>query len=100
MIFIWLFYLALSMALGFLMSLMVKNKYAKILIFSFIISITSTVWFKSPGENILVPIFSIFLLESTILEDNGISRILRPFIFIFFVSLITSYFFWKDNFKN
>ena len=90
----------LSLVISFLLSLLVRRKYAKVFIFSFTLSLTFTLWFKSPGENILVPIFSMFLLESTILDNNGFFRILRPFIFVFLISLTISYFFWKDDTKN
>ena len=100
MIFIWISYLILSLAISLLPTLLVKRKFAKALIFSLVFSITFTIWFKSPGENSLVPIFSMFLLESTILDNNGFFRILRPFIFVFFVSLTISYLFLKKNFKN
>ena len=60
----------------------------------------ATVWFKSPGENIIAPIISIFLLEHTILENNGVERILRPLGFVsFFLSMI-ALFIWKRRSKN
>ena len=59
-----------------------------------------TVWFKSPGENVIVPIISIFLLEYTILENNGVERILRPLGFVFFFLTMTALFIWKRKFKN
>ena len=60
----------------------------------------TTVWFKSPGESIIAPIISIFLLESTILENNGAGRILRPLGFVsFFLSMI-ALFIWKRRSKN
>ncbi len=100
MIFIWLSYLILSIVISFLLSFLVSRKFAKVLIFSFTLSVTISLWFKSPGENILAPIFSIFLLESTILDNNGFFRIIRPFIFVFLLSLTISFFFWKDDTKN
>ncbi len=60
----------------------------------------ATVWFKSPGENAIVPIISIFLLESTILESNGIGRILRPLGFVSFFLTVSALFIWKRKFKN
>ncbi len=56
------------------------------------------VWFKIPGENLVAPIISIFLLESTILENNGLERILRPLILIsFFLTSITLFFVKKSK---
>lgn len=60
----------------------------------------ATVWFKSPGENVIAPIISIFILEHTILENNGVERILRPFGFFFFFLTMTALFIWKRKSKN
>ena len=72
----------------------------KILIFSFLFSLLSSIWFKNPGENFISPILSIFLLETTILENNGFLRIIRPFAFFFFGTLLFCLIFWKRDFKN
>ncbi|MFL2731884.1 MAG: hypothetical protein ACJ0HB_00195 [Gammaproteobacteria bacterium] len=91
----WLIYLILTVALSYIFSSMVKNRFLKVLIFSFILSLFATFWFKNPGSNSLVPVFSIFLVESTIVENNGLIRILRPFSFIFSLIFIASLLFWK-----
>ena len=76
---------------------MFKNRFLKVLIFSFTLSLFSTFWFKNPGSESLAPIFSIFLVESTIVESNGLIRILRPFSFIFSLVFILSLLFWKKD---
>ena len=60
----------------------------------------TTVWFKSPGENVIAPIISIFLLEHTILENNGVIRILRPLVLVSFFLSIIALFIWKRRSKN
>ena len=59
-----------------------------------------TVWFKNPGENIVVPIFAIFILETTILENNGFERIIRPLSLITFLLTLITFFSWKKKSKN
>ena len=58
------------------------------------------VWFKVPGENLVVPIISIFLLESTILENNGLERILRPLGLISLFLTAFALFLFKKKSKN
>ena len=60
----------------------------------------TTVWFKSPGESVIAPIISIFLLEYTILENNGVIRILRPLVLVSFFLSIIALFIWKRRSKN
>ena len=100
MILFWIIYFFLSFGISFLLSLLVINKFLKIIIFSFSLSLMTTIWFKIPGEDIVAPIISILILESTILENNGIERVLRPLgLITFFVTLITL-FIWKKKSKN
>ena len=96
----WIFYFLTSFAISFLLSLIVKKRILKILIFSFSFSLMISFWFKNPGDNNIAPIFSIFLLESTILEENGLMRLLRPFaLTTLFVTALT-FIFWKKNTKS
>tara|TARA_X000000368_G_scaffold401834_1_gene375107 strand:- start:486 stop:716 length:231 start_codon:yes stop_codon:yes gene_type:complete len=76
---------------------MVKNRTLKVLIFSFTLSIFATFWFKNPGSDSLAPVFSIFLIESTIVDSNGLIRILRPFSFIFSLVFVVSLVLWKKD---
>ena len=99
MIFFWFIYIVLSFLISYIFSLFAEKRLLKILIFSFFIAITLTVWFRAPGESYLSPVLSNFLLESTILDDNGLIRILRPFLVVFISSFVSCYFFWKKDQK-
>jgi len=59
-----------------------------------------SIWFKTPGDSSIAPILSILLLESSILESHGLSRIFRPFLIITFVMIIVSYIVIKKKSKN
>ena len=100
MIVSWLIYFFLSFLISFLVSLLVKKRFSKVLIFSFSLALMVTVWFKSPGENPIAPIISILILESTILESNGLDRIIRPLVLILLLLTTISFFFWKKKSKN
>jgi hypothetical protein len=60
----------------------------------------SAVWFKIPGSNDIAPIISIFLLEITILENNGLGRIIRPLGLISFLLILITLFLFKKKSKN
>ena len=100
MIFFWSAYLFFSCLLSFLLSLLVKNRFFKVLVFCFSLSLMATVWFKSPGEDEIAPIISIFLMEYTILENNGVERILRPLAFVSFFLIMTALIILKRKSKN
>ena len=87
----------ISLGLSLLISFIVDNKYLKTFFFSFSFALLSTVWFTSPEKSTLAPVFSIFLLESTILENNGFERIFRPFIFSFMICLLISFLIFRKN---
>lgn len=96
----WIFYFLTSFAISFFLSMIVKKRMLKILIFSFSLSIMISFWFKNPGDNNLAPIFSIFFLESTILEENGLMRLIRPFAFTALFVTVLTFIFWKKNTKS
>ena len=96
----WIFYFLTSFAISFLLSMIVKKRTLKILIFSFSLSIMISFWFKNPGDNNLAPILSIFFLESTILEENGLMRLIRPFAFTALLVTVLTFIFWKKNTKS
>ena len=96
----WLIYFFLSLGLSFLLSLMVKKRFLKIIIFSFSLALMCSVWFKNPGENIVAPIISIFILESTILDNNGIERIARPLVLTTLLFTLLTLFLCKKKSKN
>ena len=100
MILTWFLYTGLSIFIGFLLSMLVKNKFFQIFLFSLYVSLTITPWFKIPGESFFAPIFTIFFLESTILEKNGLERILRPLFISFIFTYLVSFIFWKKKTRN
>ncbi len=100
MIYFWFLYLFISLIISYLLSLLLDNRILKAIIFSISLSLMCAVWFKIPGENLIAPIISIFLLESTILENNGFERILRPLVLISFILTSLTLFLFKKSSKN
>jgi len=82
------------------MTMFVKKRILKILIFSFISTILCSIWFRSPGEDFLAPIVYIYFLENTIIDSNGNWRILRPLAIFFLLFLTLSVLLWKNKSKN
>ena len=71
MIFFWSLYFLLSFLISYLVSLLIKNKILSVFFFLLLFVVLNSVWFKSPNQDDLAPIVSIFLLELTIIEQNG-----------------------------
>ena len=68
-----------------------------------IFGLFGSIWFIEPGSYEFSPIASIFFLEASIIESNGINRLIRPLIgFIFLLELISLsyYFYLKRTFKK
>ena len=100
MIIIWSMYFFISILIAFCATRFLKNIFLKAFIVSIIMAFLTAIWFKSPGESSVVPVLSIFLLEASILDSNGLSRILRPLgAFTIFYYLIF-YFFFRRHFKS
>ena len=95
----YLIYILVSLILAYVSSLFVNKRLSKVLIFSLIMGLFGTLWFKNPGDSHLAPVLSIFLLESTIVDDNGITRLLRPFGLVVFFVGVFSFALWKKT-KN
>lgn len=95
----WIVYIIISVILIFLISVLIKNLFLKITFLSFFSALFLGVWFISPGSTEIAPIFSIFILEVSILESNGLQRIFRPFFAIFLFTLICSsaYYIYKKT---
>tara|TARA_B100001057_G_C22681539_1_gene883955 strand:+ start:327 stop:629 length:303 start_codon:yes stop_codon:yes gene_type:complete len=100
MIVFWSLYFLISISIAFLSINFFKNILLKSLAFSLILAILTTVWFKSPGEIVFAPVLSIFLLESSILENNGLSRIFRPIGMLTIFYFAISYALLKRHSKN
>lgn len=100
MIIYWIVYLILSFIISILISKFFLNHFMKILIFSISFALLTTIWFKTPGSNYFAPIFSILLVESSIIVNNGFYRILRPLSITFVIILSFSLLFWKRKPKS
>jgi len=103
MIIFWLFYYLVLIFICYSLTKIINNKFIKFFLIPIIFGIFGSFWFTQPGGNEIAPIISILFLESSILESNGIDRLLRPAIsFIFLLELISLiYFFYsKKTFKN
>lgn len=103
MIFSWFFYYIILILICYSLSKIISNKFIKFFLIPIIIGIFGSIWFIEPGKNEIAPIISILFLESSILESNGINRLIRPVIsFILFLELISLiyYLFTRKNFKN
>lgn len=100
MIFFWFLYFSISLFISYLLSLLLDNRISKAIIFGLSISLMGAVWFKVPGSNEIAPIISIFFIESTILENNGLERILRPLGLISFLATAIALFIFKKRSKN
>ena len=100
MIFFWLLYFLISIIISASLLKLFDSKTLRVLIFSASFSLMNTIWFRGPGEEILAPILSIFLLEQSILESHGLSRIIRPFLFVAISTAIVSFFFIKRKPKS
>ncbi len=103
MIFFWLFYYVILILICYSITKTITSKFIKFFFIPIIFGIFGSIWFIEPGEDKIAPIISILFLESSIIESNGINRLLRPtisFIFLLeFISLIF-YVFKKKLFKT
>jgi hypothetical protein len=84
----WTLYILLSVTLIFALSKLFKNIYLKLVFCNLLLALFLGIWFIQPGSDEIAPILSIFLLEISILESNGIYRLYRPFFTLFVISLI------------
>tara|TARA_Y200000002_G_scaffold25259_1_gene19034 strand:- start:188 stop:502 length:315 start_codon:yes stop_codon:yes gene_type:complete len=103
MILFWFFYYLVLTLTCYSLSKFVNNKFIRFFFIPVIFGIFGAIWFIEPGKNQIAPIISIVFLEASILESNGINRLLRPMIsFIFFLEIISLiiYFYLKKIFKN
>lgn len=91
----WLLYFFISFLIGFLSSLFFQRKFLKIFTFFLVFFAMTSIWFKTPGENEMAPILSILLLESSILDSNGLMRLIRPFSLSILCSITFSFILWR-----
>ena len=103
MIIFWIFYYLVLLFVCYAFSKIINNKFIKFFLIPIVFGIFGSFWFIEPGGNEIAPIVSIFFLELSILESNGVNRLIRPLItFIFLLELISliCYFYSKKIFKN
>tara|TARA_B100001093_G_scaffold360395_1_gene345098 strand:+ start:531 stop:845 length:315 start_codon:yes stop_codon:yes gene_type:complete len=103
MMLFWFFYYFVLILICYSLSKIINNKFIKFFLIPIIIGTFGSIWFIEPGRNEIAPIISILFLESSILESNGINRLIRPVIsFIFLLELISLfyYFYTRRTFKN
>ncbi len=96
----YLSYILLTFLISFLFTLLVNKRFSKLLLFCVVFSVLGTFWFKNPGDDFIAPAISIFLLELTILEENGILRLLRPMFFVLFSIAFIFFLFFLIKKKN
>lgn len=99
MIFFWLFYYLLLTGICYFFIKAIKNKFIVYLFTPVLFGFFGAIWFVKPESYNLAPIFSILFLELSIVESNGINRLLRPLIAsIFFLQLLSFlYYFYQKN---
>ncbi len=88
MIFFWLFYFFINFLISFSVFKILNNKFLGIVLAFLVFGTLSGIWFIYPGSQNLAPIVSIFFLENTIVESNGLIRLLRPLFFLNLILLI------------
>jgi len=87
----WFLYISLSIFICFCITKLTDKKLIKIFLFSLFFSLFLTVWFIVPGENYIAPVIIIYLLESTILENEGLERLARPLLLVFSLTFIVGF---------
>ncbi len=99
MIFIFI-YLLINITLAFIASLFFKTQLIKISTFFFVLTLLSAFWFKNPGNSDIAPILSILFLESTVLQESGYMRLIRPLSVLLVFSFLVSFLVWLLRFKK
>ena len=90
MIFFWVIYYFSILVICYLFSKLNKNKFINYFFIPIILGIFGSLWFISPGDSLVAPIISIIFLESSIIEPNGLERLVRPLISSIFILEILS----------
>ena len=98
----WIFYYLMLLGICNVFSKTNNNKFINYFFNPIIFSFFGSVWFINPGSSELAPIFSILFLELSIIESNGITRLIRPLlasIFLFQSISLVYYFYGKRDSK-
>jgi len=96
----WIFYYILLILICYFFTKFNKNKFINFFFIPIIFGVFGAIWFSTPGDSELAPIISIIFLELSIIDSNGLERLLRPMIafVVFFQILSLIYYFYKKNF--
>ena len=94
MIFFWFFYYSLLIATCYFFINAINNKFLIYFFTPVVFGFFGAIWFVKPESYNLAPIFSILFLELSILESNGINRLLRPLLTTIFIFQLFSFTFY------
>ena len=102
MTFFWFFYYLLLIVICYFFINTIKNKFLVYFFTPVLFGFFGAVWFVKPESYNLAPIFSILFLELSIIEFNGISRLLRPLLTSIFILQLFSFlvYFYRKKFKK
>ena len=102
MISFWIFYYLILIFICYALSKVIQNKFIKYFLIPIVFGLFGSFWYLEPGKNEIAPTISILFLELSIIESNGIERLLRPIIsLIFFLELISLiYYFTHKRFSK
>ena len=102
MILFWLFYYLLLIVICYFFIKTIKNKFLVYFFTPVLFGFFGAVWFVKPESNNLAPILSILFLELSIIEFNGISRLLRPLVTSIFILQLFSFlvYFYRKKFER
>ena len=90
MILFWISYYTLLFFICYIFTKFNKNKFINYFFTPILLGVFGSVWFTNPGTSALSPIIAILFLELSIIEPNGLSRLIRPMIsFIFFFEMMS-----------
>lgn len=80
--------------------MLLEKRHLKFILFFVSFGILSAIWFRSPGASEIAPIISILFLENSILDSQGIMRLIRPLSLFVVIGIIFSGIFWFFKSKN
>jgi len=102
MILFWFSYYLLLIVVCYFFIKTIKNKFLVYFFTPVLFGFFGAVWFVKPESYNLAPIFSIFFLEFSIVEPNGINRLLRPLLASIFILQLFSFlvYFYQKRFKR
>mgnify|MGYP001217001798 CR=1 FL=1 len=99
--FFYIVYYFLIFLICYLFSKLNKNKFINYFFIPIIFGVFGSLWFINPGDSSLAPIISIIFLESTIMNSNGLERLIRPLITsIFILEILSLVLYFLKKFKT